>query len=458
MSLSDIHKLGDKLRIDSKYFSKSAVAARHLIEAKPSDRLEDITAVMRKGIFDIKADTYTEPGHGVPFIRIGDLRNGMINDGTTAWISEDAHKAEFKTVLKRGDIAISKTAYPDVALITLEECNVSQDMIATKLSNEGSRSFTSEYIVSFLFSSIGMALMEAEFQGNVQEHLGLADARRLSVPRLDYRFQERIKDVFQLAYSKLVASSALIESAENELVRSLGLSPELHAEPLTYHRSSSFVTAAARLDAEFFAPRIRGQIERLGRSGLSLSDVAPARHEKFAPTAPGSFEYIEIGDVGSDGRAESRTLDRADAPSRATWHVHTGDVITSTVRPIRRLSALIEAHQDGHVCSSGFVVLQPTTVRPEVLLTYLRLPIFCELMDLHTSASMYPAISEKDLIGLPFAPPDPATETAVCAAVTDAQHARSQAAVLLNAAKRAVEIAIEEDEPTALRFLDDEEG
>ena len=71
---------------------------------------------------------------------------------------------------------------------------------------------------------------------------------------------------------------------------------------------------------------------------------------------------------------------------------------------------------------------------------------------------MYPAISEKDLIGLPFAPPDPATETAVCAAVTDAQHARSQAAVLLNAAKRAVEIAIEEDETTALRFLDDEEG
>ena len=163
MSLSDIRKLSEKLRIDSKYFSKSAVAARHLIETKPNDHLEDITAVMRKGIFDIKAYTYTKPGNGVPFIRIGDLKYGMIKEGATAWISEDAHKAEFKTVLKRGDIAISKTAYPAVALITLEECNVSQDLIATILSNQGSRSFTSEYIVSFLSSSIGMALMEAEF-------------------------------------------------------------------------------------------------------------------------------------------------------------------------------------------------------------------------------------------------------------------------------------------------------
>ena len=234
MSLSDIRKLGEKLRIDSKYFSKSAVAARHFIEAKPSDRLEDITAVMRKGIFDIRADTYTDPGDGVPFVRIGDLKYGMIKEGSTAWISEDAHKAEFKTALKRGDIAISKTAYPAVALITLEECNVSQDVIATKLSKEGSRFFTSEYIVSFLASSIGMALMEAEFQGNVQEHLGLTDARRLLVPRLEYRFQERISDVFQLARSQLVASSELIERAETELSRSLGLSPAPLTEPLSY--------------------------------------------------------------------------------------------------------------------------------------------------------------------------------------------------------------------------------
>ena len=104
------------------------------------------------------------------------------------------------------------------------------------------------------------------------------------------------------------------------------------------------------------------------------------------------------------------------------------------------------------------MVLQPTYVRPEVLLTYLRLPIFCELMDLHTSASMYPAISEKDLLSLPFAPPDPVTETAICDAVTNARTAHSRAAALLDGANSGVEIGIEQNEETATRFLDELEG
>jgi type I restriction enzyme, S subunit len=227
---------------------------------------------------------------------------------------------------------------------------------------------------------------------------------------------------------------------------------------LTYVSSSDSARRTKRLDPEFFAPRIRDLIARLGTFGGKIGDVAPSRHEKFNASAPGSFDYIEISDLGGDGTVSSTSLDRAEAPSRATWHVRAGDVITSTVRPIRRLSALIEPSQDGFVCSSGFVVLQPERVTPEVLLTYLRLPLICELMDLHTSASMYPAISETDLLALPFAPPDDKTARAIRDEVTRCRAARSRAAALLDAAKRTVEIAIEQDEAAAMRFLDSAEA
>ena len=210
-----------------------------------------------------------------------------------------------------------------------------------------------------------------------------------------------------------------------------------------------------RLDAEFFAPRIRDLIGRLGKSGTKIGDVAPARREKFDASLAGGFDYIEISDLSGDGTATSTSLDRADAPSRATWHVHAGDVITSTVRPIRRLSALIEPPQDRFVCSSGFVVLQPEGITPEVLLTYLRLKLICELMDMHTSASMYPAISEADLLNLPFAPPDKRTADAVKDSVVRSRIAAARAETLLQAAKRAVEIAIEQDEAAAAHFLDE---
>ena len=127
------------------------------------------------------------------------------------------------------------------------------------------------------------------------------------------------------------------------------------------------------------------------------------------------------------------------------------EAITSTVRPNRRLSAIVAPEQASCVASSGFVVLQPRAVPAEVLLTYLRLPLFCELMDLHTSASLYPAISERDLFALPFPKINKATCDAIVAAVSSAHTARAR--TLLARAQRAVEIAIETGEAEALASL-----
>ena len=214
---------------------------------------------------------------------------------------------------------------------------------------------------------------------------------------------------------------------------------------------AAFITG--RLDAEYFAPSVSQLLARLCRDQLNIGDVAPSRHEPFKPKTSGDFNYIEIGNLRGDGTVTADQVPMREAPSRANQFVRTDDVITSTVRPIRRLSAVVSAEQNGAVCSSGFVVLQPTHVAPEVLVTYLRLPIICQLMDLHTSASLYPAISERDLLSLPIPRIDKKTQAAICGAVLSARRARDQAAELLEAAKRAVEIAIEDSEAAALKYL-----
>ena len=208
-------------------------------------------------------------------------------------------------------------------------------------------------------------------------------------------------------------------------------------------RSRAPLTPAAMRDKHGLTPR----------ELFSVHDVAPPRYEKFSPLGSGEFNYIEISDVGSDGTATSSRVARSEAPSRATWHVHAGDVLTSTVRPVRRLSALVTPEQNGFVCSSGFVVLNPEEVASEVLLTYLRLPLICELMDLHTSASLYPAISDSDLLALPFPKLEDATSEKIVASVQSSHAARRRAHALLEKAKRAVEIAIEQSEAAALQFL-----
>lgn len=467
MSLSDIRKLSEKLRIDSKYFSKSAVAARHLIETKPNDHLEDITAVMRKGIFDIKADTYTEPGNGVPFIRIGDLKYGMIKEGATAWISEDAHKAEFKTVLKRGDIAISKTAYPAVALITLEECNVSQDLIATILSNEGSRSFTSEYIVSFLSSSIGMALMEAEFQGNVQEHLGLSDARRLPIPRLEYRFQERISELYQLAHSKLIASSGLIETAESELAGALGLSPVPPAEPLSYTQSAGFVSRCGRLDSQYFMPAKTETIAVLAAlDGVRLGDVFRSVRDIVNPKKNRPLGLVRNFDVTHALEPvlndDQELVDFSDIGS-AKKLMRDGDVVISRLRSYLKEIAIVDTQKKQPIVgSTEFIVLRPRKkeclIAPATLMTFLRSQPVQAILKWCQDGSQHPRFSEGDLLSIPLPNAVSDASPRIEAIVSRALLARHRARSLIATARRAVEIAVEDSQSAAVRFLDDQEG
>lgn len=153
-----------------------------------------------------------------------------------------------------------------------------------------------------------------------------------------------------------------------------------------------------------------------------------------------------LGSLRDDGSVDAKTVEVVSAPSRAQWIVEPGDVITSTVRPIRRLTALIADEQSGFVCSSGFAVLRPKDgpegVEPEVPLTFLRLPIVCEILDLHTTASMYPAISTDRLMGVPIAIPDPEVRKEIVALSRASFEAREKSRCLLDEAKAEVERAV----------------
>lgn len=453
LSLSEVKADNEKLRIDDGYFSKLAVLTQQRIEKLPNVRLGEACATFRKGIFDIKAESYVD--EGVPFIHIGDLKGGLIDDSNLSFITEEAHVKEAATALVFGDVVLSKTAYAAASLVNVPRCNVCQDTIAVQIEASWKKKLLTGYLVTFLNTKHGLALLERQFQGNVQAHLSLPDGRKVPIPLFGEAFQKSVHETLLKADSLQVKARETIAHAEQTLLRALGLESWAPPEPLTYTRRASEALAAARFDAEYFAPRVAQLLAKLSADDLAIQDVAPVRHDAFdlSKHAADTFHYIEISGLRSNGTATSEPTPTDEAPSRASQKVHQGDIITSTVRPIRRLSAIIAPEQHEHVCSSGFVVLEPKAIAPEVLLTYLRLPIICELMDLHTSASLYPAISERDLLKLPIPKIDAATAKQIITQIRQAHQSRQEAQALLAKAKRAVEVAIEEGEEKAMKCL-----
>lgn len=439
-------------RIDPEYFQRNHLEDETLLNS----RADSFVAMSSIGL-TVNASAFypsIEADYGAgsfPFIRVSDV-NTYIDYETCETIPEILC-SQYPSLAKvsPGDIVFTKGgSIARIGLVT-RSAAVSRDLIFINSSKKP----VEDQVFLFLYFQtdfFNRALVRSSSQ-TAQPHLTITLVRELKILAASERLKEALLSVVENAFKLRERSISLMADAEATLIEEMNLSAWSSKETLSYEKNSGSVFAAGRLDSQFFAPRVSQLMERLGQGGLTIGDVAPARHERFKPDNSGSFNYIEIGGLGTDGTATSEPLPQREAPSRATQYVRAGDIITSTVRPIRRLSALIAPEQDGDVCSSGFVVLQPLNINAETLLTYLRLPLVCELMDLHTSATMYPAISESDLLRLPIPVISPNVQEAIATAIQQAADSRNTATILLNAAKRAVEIAIEDSEADALEWL-----
>lgn len=437
-------------RIDSDFWTK---VPKH----NPKLAYAPIGSILETSQYGISIEM-NENEKGYPIYRMNEIHN-MLCDFDVRKCADIAID-EFKVFsLQDGDVLFNRTnSYEWVGRTGLFRSQKGKDFVfASYLVRfvPDKAKVLPEYLVAFLSSTFGVWDIRRRARHSInQTNVNPEEVKEIPIPLLSDRLQRAIKSCFDRATGDLLDATQSVEQAETVLLHALDLQSWKASEPLSYVRNSNEAFAAGRLDAEFFTPSVRNMLARLGRDGLTIQDVAPARKERFIPATSGDFHYIEIGGIGADGTAQAECLPQREAPSRATQFVRAGDVVTSTVRPVRRLSAVIDADQDGYVCSSGFVVLQPRAIRSDVLLTYLRLPPVCALMDLHTSASMYPAISEVDLLALPIPNVSAATQQAIEKSALAARQAKQRATQLLDAAKRAVEIAIEQDERSALAYLE----
>ncbi len=170
----------------------------------------------------------------------------------------------------------------------------------------------------------------------------------------------------------------------------------------------SEVKQADRLDAEYYDPTARALLRRLDTvSETRLANLVETRVDRFKKGQHREITYLDISSVDSKtGLTFPNTLPADEAPSRASYVVRPGDVLVSTVRPDRNVVALVtEAIGDHAVASNGFCVLRPREIQPEVLFAYCKTEAFKKMLSRHATASMYPTVTDKDVLGVPFLQP-----------------------------------------------------
>jgi len=452
ISVISLSALERTRRMDSQFYScENLLATKRLdvIGAKPLTEFAIVSDGNHMGI----SENFIEEG-GVPYYRGQDVGHFFIEQAHGAARIDmrtfsSAHMERSR--LSKGDVLLSIVG--TIGGLSLVKTDTPA-ACSCKLAILRPKGASAELLAIFLQSRFGQIQIHRFKRGAVQMGLILEDFDQLKMPGFSAAFGTGVVETVNSAFQAVISAKIAYSNAEICLLKEIGLHGcNLNEASANVKSFKNSFGSTGRLDAEYYQPKYEDLLKLLRKDGLTIADVAPVRSERFQKTPGADFQYLEIGGLRGDGSVASETVACDDAPSRASQRVRQGDIITSTVHPIRRLSALVAAAQDGYVCSSGFVVLQPKQIAAEVLLVYLRLPAICELMDLHTSASLYPAISEKDLLGLPIPKISDDVQRKISTLVQQSFTLKAQSARLLEAAKRAVEIAIEQDEAAGMAYL-----
>lgn len=170
------------------------------------------------------------------------------------------------------------------------------------------------------------------------------------------------------------------------------------------------IKQADRWDGEYFRPSYR----KLGKQlhylcNLKISDISELSDNKFNPDTVEQFNYIEISNIDTIcGEVAYEKVNSLSTPDRAQFLMKGGEILISTVRPNRSAIGLLPFSAKGYVASSGFApLLAKDRQWRSFLFIWLKIKAITDWLERHTTASMYPAVSVRDILNTPcYSPSD----------------------------------------------------
>ena len=444
------------LRMDSELYKRDLVRFERKIKKINHTKLGDEVKLIKKGIFDIKSSCYTE--EGIPFVRISNLKNCLIDTEGIIFIPENENEKNRNTFLVKNDIVLSKTANAAASLVNIPSCNVSQDTVAIKLKNNSK--LNSHFTVIYLNTKYGLKQMQRWFTGNIQMHLNLEDCKNnLQIPVYSLNFQEIIKTMFNDSIENRRTSQIAYTSAETCLLETLSLNNfEPSTDGVNVKSFKESFLATGRLDAEYYQKKF-DILEKAIRSQKhkTIKEIRTDNYRGMQPI------YVENGDLDIINSKhileDSLDYDGFEKTSSNYWdiqsraRVYKGDILTYTTGANIGRTQVYQSEKKA-LASNHVNIIRIKEQNPVYIGFVLNSLVGRMQTDKFSAGSAQAELYPKDLDEFLIPIIENSEQEKIAALVEESFHLKKQSEQLLDTAKRAVEIAIEQYEEAAMRYIE----
>lgn len=416
------------------------------------------------------ADRDDDLKEGVMLLKTNNIRNNILNkySDINYFIHEEVNKKMKSSELKEYDVLVNIVGATldvvgRVGYVTnsLPKSNITQAMSFLRLKNEYKTDFIPAYLFIFLQSKFGKIQLNRHARPTGQYNLNNEELGAVRVIKLDISVQEKIEELVNISLSTLIESNQFYQSAQNLLLEHLGLkdfNPPAQAVNIKSF-ADSFGTLG-RLDAEFYQEKYEKLIDKIksypkGYNTLDyfIKDFSTGFAYKSETYTETGIPLIRINNIGNG------TLDISNA-----MLIPQGDISLSPKDVANENDILISMSGTiGNSCkvpkgvnavvNQRIMRISPQNINVEVLPLIINSIIGKYQLERMGTGGVQTNISANDIKQIVIPNVEEKIQTQIADLIRQSNYLRIKSKGLLEKAKKAVELAIEKDQESALDFI-----
>jgi len=454
LKLSEVLHDNEDFRTDSEYFSKSNLEKLAVLESKGFDYVGNF-AFVTDGIHE-SIDFCLESN--INLISAKSPKENYFDLSSNYHISKEQHEKNTRTALKVGDVIVSSVG-------TIGNCAVVDETILPANSDRHvgiirtNESYLPHFLSTFLLGKYGRFQTLRESTGNVQLNLFIYRIRKLKIAKLSFDFQTRIEKLVKAAHEKLEQSKRLYAEAESLLLGELGLRDwQPSSENVAVKSFKESFVASGRLDAEFFQLKY-DELDKILKTHESTNlRSLISNYSTGFPFDSGSYvkngiNLIRINNIkkGELDLSNVATIPIEDSKLSPKDIVKENDLLLSmsgTIGNCCKVPKGIKA-----IINQRILRFSVENFNDDALALIINSPIVRMQLERIGTGAVQTNISSGDIFKLQIPLLDKTFQQQISSMIQECFTFKVESKLLLELAKRGVELAIEQNEQAALELI-----
>lgn len=459
----------EKYRFDSEFFQKKFLNAYNIIKNQSHSTIEKeyecLTDFHANGSYEAIAQNYKllDTKSYAYMVRTTDLEaNDFVSD--VKYVSKSTYDFLSKSKVLGGEVLINKIGSPGKSFLMPKlnmPVSLGMNLFMIRLKKDASIDATTLWL--YLNTSIGSAIIKRKINGTVPLTIDKAAIKSIYTPCFSDHFRSILNIVVKTAIQKDKRAKELYADAEVILQSNLKIAPHNSSGISIKNVSESFSTSG-RLDAEYYLPKYDELFASLKNHSTRLLGGKNGIVTITKSIEPGSDSYrnegipfVRVSDVTKYGIKDPSIklpFNIVDKPAKLYPKENT--ILFSKDGSV---GIAYKVEKDTEIITSG-ALLHLTVKNPqEVLPDYLTLVLNSPIVQLQAERASSGAIiqhwklSDIEKVIIPIL--NVQTQQIIVSKIHTSFCLRKEAKQYLDAAKQAIEIAIEKNEDVAKKWLNE---